>query len=205
MPYERQCLRRSVSPPWVFTGKQAPARPRRGRLTSRSRGDYNVSSLEGSKTGAFLYVMGSSHKIDIGGLLAGGRQLLLVERRVAPGTVRDRDVPGAGPRAFRYAFVRGNAGDHRQRSTSEFIASVTDVWQTSIVRCTSTSTNKDVGPEVRESRSVRQSNVLTGDRLDVKDLTTQCRVQCHTARHAVRRRTARASARLRREQKHGRV
>lgn len=116
--------------------------------------------------------MASSHKVDISGLLAGGRQQLLVDEQVAL-------EPFEGIRFSEPARVRLNlaaAGEVLE------IGGAVDVrMQGECDRClgdvdrflhVDVDEELDAGTEAQND-PFGTSNVLTGDRLDVKDLTTQ--------------------------------
>ncbi len=132
-----------------------------------------MSSLEGpQKRAAFLYVMGSSYKVDIGALLAGGRQRLSVEQEVPL-------EPFEGvtfPEPARVHLDLRSSGDMLE------IAGNIDVGiHGECDRCLG-EVDRAMHVDVDEQFSIEgdaqadpfgESNVLTGDRLDVKDLTTQ--------------------------------
>jgi len=116
--------------------------------------------------------MGSSHKVDIGALLAGGRQQVLVEQQVPL-------EPFEGVQFPEPARVH-----LEMRSTGEMleIAGTIDVKvHGECDRCLG-EVDRQMHVDVDErftangeskSDPFGENNVLTGDRLDVKDLTTQ--------------------------------
>jgi uncharacterized protein len=116
--------------------------------------------------------MASSHKVDIGGLLAGGRQLLSVEQQVAlepfegirfPEPARvELDVRASGD-------MLEIAGTIDVKIYGECDRCLNEVERPMHV---DVDEQLDVGPEA-QTDPFGTSNVLTGDRLDVKDLTTQ--------------------------------
>lgn len=141
-------------------------------MTIRFPGVYNVSSLEGPhKRAAFLYVMGS-YKVDIGALLAGGRQRLSVDQQVPL-------EPFEGvtfPEPAHVHLDAQSSGDMLE------IAGTIDVKiHSECDRClgeVERAMHLDVDEQLPTHGDALadpfgESNVLTGDRLDVKDLTTQ--------------------------------
>lgn len=152
-----------------------PARivPRLRRLTIRSCGVYNVSSLEGPQNrAAFLYVMGSSHKVDIGAVLAGGRQRLSVEQQVALEPFEGVTFPEPA-RVHLDLHSSGDmleiAGEIDVKVHSECDRCLGDVDRAMHLNV------DERFPTDGEAQAdpFGESNVLTGDRLDVKDLATQ--------------------------------
>lgn len=142
-------------------------------MTIRFLGVYNVSGSEGPQNrAAFLYVMGSSHKVDIGALLAGGRQRLSVDQQVAL-------EPFEGVTFPEPALVHLDV--HSSGDMLEIAGTIDVEIHGECDRCL-TDVNRAMHVDVDEQFSTDgeaqtdpfgESNVLTGDRLDVKDLTTQ--------------------------------
>ena len=122
--------------------------------------------------GAFVYVMASAHKVDVGGLLAGNRQRLVVDDRVSLAPFEGVEFPE--PAAVHLEL-------HGSDSMLEIEGSVDARLRSVCARCLGEIDSRmhvQVDEQV-ESRSGLQngpfgeSNVLSGDRLDVADLATQ--------------------------------
>ncbi|HEV3153287.1 MAG TPA: DUF177 domain-containing protein [Candidatus Baltobacteraceae bacterium] len=116
--------------------------------------------------------MASSHKVDIGGLLAGGRQHLSVQQQVAL-------EPFEGVRFPQPAQVQLDV--HASGDMLEITGSVDVKIHSECGRClgdveramhVDVDEQLDVGPQA-QADPFGTSNVLRGDRLDVKDLATQ--------------------------------
>jgi uncharacterized protein len=136
-------------------------------------GVYNVSSLEGpQKRAAFLYVMASSYKVDIGALLAGGRQRLSVNEQVPLEPFEGVTFPEP-------------ANVHFEARASGDMLEITGTIDTRIHgecdRCLA-EIDRPMHIDVDERFAVGadaqadpfgEGNVVTGDRLDVADLVTQ--------------------------------
>lgn len=132
-----------------------------------------MSSLEGpQKRAAFLYVMGSSYKVDIGALLAGGRQRLSVEQEVPLEPFEGVTFPEP---------ARVHLDMHSSGDMLEIAGSIDVGIHGECDRCLG-EVDRAMHVDVDEQFSIEgdaqadpfgESNVLTGDRLDVKDLTTQ--------------------------------
>ena len=122
--------------------------------------------------GAFLYVMASAHKIDVGGLLAGSRQRLLVDDRVPLAPFEGVTFPEA-------AAVHLEL--HSAGATLEIKGSVDAKIHAGCGRCLEDVTGDmhlEVDEQVeagssRQNGPFEDSNILADDRLDVADLTTQ--------------------------------
>lgn len=120
--------------------------------------------------GAFLYVM--AHTVDIGGVLAGKRQRLVLDETLRLEPFEDVTFPEPA----RVHLEVQAAGELLE------IAGTIDVRVSSqCVRCLG-DVNREMHLEVDEqlepdspaqSGPYGEGNVLTGDRLDVADLTTQ--------------------------------
>ncbi len=132
---------------------------------------YNGSSLE-APGGAFLYVMGSAHKIDVTGLLAANLRGLVVDDRVPV-------APFEGVRFPEAAAV------HLELQASGELLDINGTIDvrllTECARCLGTvadSMHVKVDEQVEAGASLQdgpfeESNVLTGGRLDVADLAAQ--------------------------------
>ncbi len=116
--------------------------------------------------------MGSSHKIDISGLMAGGRQRLLVEQDVQlepfegiafPDPVRVRLEMHAADRMLEIA---GTIDVEAHGECSRCLEDVTRRMQMNVEERLEPGSAGAADP-------FGESNVLTGDRLDVADLTSQ--------------------------------
>lgn len=118
------------------------------------------------------YVMGSSHKVDIGALLAGGRQRLSVDQQVSLEPFEGVSFPEPA----RVHLELHGGGDLLE------IAGAIDVKiHGECDRCLG-EVEREMHVDVDEqfptdgeaqADPFGESNVLTGDRLDVKDLATQ--------------------------------
>lgn len=122
--------------------------------------------------GAFIYVMGSSHKVDIGGLLAGGRQQLVVNAAVPlePFEGARFDEPAAV-----HLDLRGAGGMLEITGTIDAVLhGECDFCLGPVQRSVHVDVDEriEAGPEA-QADPFGESNVLSGDRLDVKDLVTQ--------------------------------
>ncbi len=142
-------------------------------MTIRFAGVYNVSSLEGPQNrAAFLYVMGSSYKVDIGALLGGGRQRLAVDQQVALEPFEGVTFPEPARvqldvRASGDMLEIGGAIDVK-------IHSECDRCLGEIDRAMHVDVDERF-PADGEAQTdpFGESNVVKGDRLDVHDLATQ--------------------------------
>ena len=116
--------------------------------------------------------MASSYKVDIGGLLAGGRQHLVVEQQVGLEPFEGIRFPEPA-RVHLDVHASGEmleiAGDIDVKIQGECDRCLGDVERAMHVDIDE---QLDVGPEA-QADPFGLSNVLTGDRLDVRDLTTQ--------------------------------
>jgi uncharacterized protein len=116
--------------------------------------------------------MGSSYKVDIGGLLAGGRQRLLVDQQVAL-------EPFEGVRFPEPAHVQLEL--HAAGDMLEIGGTIDAKVHAECDRCLSDvdrAMRVDVDEHLETGGEAQAdpfgpSNVLTGDRLDVRDLATQ--------------------------------
>lgn len=122
--------------------------------------------------GAFLYVMASAHKVDVGGLLAGNRQRMVVDDRVPLAPFEGVTFPEP-------------ASVHLELQASgqllEISGSVAATIHSDCARCLAELSGEmhlEVDEQVEAGSSLQNgpfeaSNVLAGERLDVADLTTQ--------------------------------
>lgn len=122
--------------------------------------------------GAFLYVMGSEHKIDVSGLLAGNRGTLVVDDRIP---VAPFDGV-AFPQAAAVHLELHGAGE-----LLEIKGTIDVPLRGECARCLGTvaeSMHVEVDEQVEAGASLQDgpfevSNVMAGGRLDVADLATQ--------------------------------
>lgn len=121
--------------------------------------------------------MASSYKVDIGGLLAGGRQRLVLDEQV-------EIEPFEGVRFPVPAQVHLEM--HSSGDMLEIAGAIDVKYHGECDRCLAdvdrslhvdVDEQLDAGPEAQKD-PFGPSNVLTGDRLDVKDLATQ--IVCST-------------------------
>jgi len=116
--------------------------------------------------------MGSSHKIDIGGLLAGGRQRLVIDDRVALEPFEAVKFPQ--PAEVHLELYP--AGE-----MLEILGAIDVALRTECDRCLELVDRKmhvDVDERIETGEKAQadplgESNVLSGDRLDVGDLASQ--------------------------------
>ena len=116
--------------------------------------------------------MASSHKIDIGGLLAGGRQSLVVDETVGLEPFEGITFPEP---------ARVHLNLHASGDMLELTGAIDVKLHGECDRCLGDVDRQmhvdvveqlDAGPEA-QADPFGTSNVLAGDRLDVKDLATQ--------------------------------
>ena len=129
-------------------------------------------SLEGPhRRAAFLYVM-ASNKVDVGGLLAGGRQRLVVDQQVELEPFEGVIFPEPA-RVHLEMHASGDlleiAGTIDTKLHGECDRCLGDVERAMHV---DVDEQLDAAPESQKD-PFGASNVLSGDRLDVKDLATQ--------------------------------
>ena len=125
-----------------------------------------------NRRAAFVYVMASSYKVDIAGLLSGGRQKLVLDQQV------DLE-PFEGVRFPEPA--RAHLNVHASGDVLEISGNIDAKYEGECGRClgpvdrtmhVEVDEQLDTGPDA-QSDPFGASNVLAGDRLDVKDLATQ--------------------------------
>ncbi|HEY8314386.1 MAG TPA: DUF177 domain-containing protein [Candidatus Baltobacteraceae bacterium] len=116
--------------------------------------------------------MGSSHKIDIGGLMAGGRQRLLVEQQVQLEPFEGVTFPDPARvklQLFAVDRMLEISGEIDVEARGECNRCLGDVaWRM----------HADVDEQLEPGQDtstdpLSEGNVLTGDRLDVADLASQ--------------------------------
>lgn|GEM_PF-574419 len=131
-----------------------------------------VRVSQGLHLGALLYVMASSNSIDIGGLLVGGRQTLRLEQAVRVEPFEGWTFPGPAQVALEI---------HGMERLLEVVGTVDVEAHGSCDRCLEgvrQHMHIDVQEELEPRAALKddpfsESNVLSGDRLDVGDLTRQ--------------------------------
>lgn len=121
---------------------------------------------------AFIYVMASSYKVDIGGLLAGGRQRLVVDQQVALEPFEGVNFPDP---------ARVHLEMHSSGEMLELEGTVDAKYRGECDRCLG-AVDREMHVDVEEQLDTQPeaqrdpfgpSNVLTGDRLDVQSLAAQ--------------------------------
>jgi len=116
--------------------------------------------------------MASSYKVDIGGLLAGGRQHLLVEQQVEVEPFEGMSFPkGALVRLDLHATdavleIDGTIDAEARGECDRCLTEVVRPMHVDVVE------QFEAGPDAK-SDPFAENNVVTGDRLDLKDLTSQ--------------------------------
>lgn len=121
---------------------------------------------------AFLYVMGSSEKVDIGALLGGGRQRLIVEQQVAlePFEGSTFPLPAQLRLEMRAAGdlleIDGTIDVGMRAECDRCLAQVERAVHVDVAE------RLEVGSEAQRD-PFGESNVLRADRLDLSDLATQ--------------------------------
>ena len=122
--------------------------------------------------GALVYVMASSNIIDIGGLLVGGRQTLRIDQPVKLESFEGWSFPDA-------AWVTLEV--HGLERMLEVVGTIDVVAHGECDRClegVAQPMHVDVDEELQPKAAVKddpfsENNVLSGDRLDISDLTKQ--------------------------------
>jgi uncharacterized protein len=116
--------------------------------------------------------MASSYKVDIGGLLAGGRQHLLVDQQVEVEPFEGMSFPqGAHLRVELHATgsmleIAGSLDAEARGECDRCLGEVARSMHIDVDE------RFDAGPDAA-SDPFADNNVVTGDRLDVKDLASQ--------------------------------
>ncbi len=116
--------------------------------------------------------MASLYKVDIGGLLAGGRQRLVLDQQVEIEPfegVRFPEPAGVHLEMYSSGEMLEISGTIDAKFHGECDRCLGDVDQALRI---DVDEQLDAGPEAQKD-PFDASNVLTGDRLDVKDLATQ--------------------------------
>ncbi|GAC1658510.1 MAG: hypothetical protein NVS9B12_11000 [Vulcanimicrobiaceae bacterium] len=149
------------------------------RLTRRGPGDYNGSGFagplgrqNGRSNGALVYVMAFSNTTDIGGLLAGGRQTLRLEKSVRLEPFEGWTFPAPAQVALEI---------HGIEQLLEVVGAIDVEAIGACGRCLEevrSQMHLDVNEELEPKAALKddpfsESNVLSGDRLDVADLIRQ--------------------------------
>lgn len=122
--------------------------------------------------GAFLYVMGSAHKIDVGGLLAGNRRGLVVDDRVPLAPFEGVVFPEAATvhlelqAAGELLEIKGTVDVPLRSECARCLAAVADSMHLKVDEQVEAGASLQNGP-------FEESNVLAGGRLDVADLAAQ--------------------------------
>jgi uncharacterized metal-binding protein YceD (DUF177 family) len=122
--------------------------------------------------GAFLYVMGSGHKIDVGGLLAGNRRPLVVDDRVPVAPFEGVNFPEAAvvhlelQASGELLEIKGTIDVPLHSECARCLEAVADRMHVKVDEQVEAGANLQDGP-------FGESNVLTGGRLDVADLAAQ--------------------------------
>ena len=118
------------------------------------------------------YIMGRSHRIDVSGLLAGGRQLLLVDDQVPiePFEGITFPTPAQVHLELRYVdrllHIEGEIDTHAHGECDSCLEDAERDIHVDVDERLDPNTGRDNDP-------FGDSNVLTGDRLDVADLAQQ--------------------------------
>ena len=125
-----------------------------------------------SFSGPLVYVMASSNTIDIGGLLAGGRQTLRLEQAVKLEPFEGWSFPQAAQVALE---IRGLERMLEVSGTIEVEACGScDRCLENVLQHMHIDVEEELEPKAAlKDDPFSESNVLSGDRLDVADLTRQ--------------------------------
>lgn len=117
-------------------------------------------------------IMARSHKIDIGGLLAGGRQQMLVDDEVAIEPFEGITFPQPARVHLRLRYVDRMLAT--EGSVDARVRGPCDLCLEDVDREIHVELDERFDPHVgRDEDPFGESNVLTGDRLDVADLAQQ--------------------------------
>jgi len=122
--------------------------------------------------GAFLYVMGSAHKIDVGALLAGNRRGLVVDDRVTVAPFEGVEFPEPAAvhlelqASGRLLEIKGTIDVPLHGDCARCLGAVDDNMHLRVDE------QVEAGPSLQDG-PFAENNVLTGDRLDVADLAAQ--------------------------------
>jgi uncharacterized protein len=116
--------------------------------------------------------MGRSHKVDIGGLLAGSRQTMLLEDEVPVESFEGIEFPA--PAKVHLEMRYADRMLHVAGSVDALARGHCDACLADVERDLHLDVNERFDPaEGRSADPFAESNVLTGDRLDVADLAQQ--------------------------------
>jgi uncharacterized protein len=122
--------------------------------------------------GPFRYVMGQTHKVDVGGLLAGSGQRLLVDDEIQLLPFEGMSFPGPAR-----VHLEARSVDRELEITGSVDVTVQgecDACLEAVERSMQVEIEERLDPSVgREADPFGEGNVLTGGRLDVADLTQQ--------------------------------
>jgi hypothetical protein len=152
---------------------------RLGRFDKTLAGLYNLQVVLGARrtpgpqsaTGRNI-AMGQSHKIDISGLLGGGRQLMLVDDEVPIEEFEGMSFPDPARVHLELRYVDRllhivGSVDARARGACDGCLEDVDMQVHADV-------DERLDPQTgRDDQPFGESNVLTGNRLDVADLAQQ--------------------------------
>ena len=122
--------------------------------------------------GAFLYVMASAHKIDVGALLAGNHRGLVVDDRVPVAPFEGVNFPEAAVvhlelhASGELLEIKGTIDVPLRSECARCLGAVADSIHLEVDEQVEAGVNLQDGP-------FGESNVLAGDRLDVADLAAQ--------------------------------
>ena len=131
-----------------------------------------------------------SHRVDISGLLAGGRQLMVVDRRGADRALRGDRISGAGS-ACSWSCVRRTGCCTSKERVDARAHGACDACLEDVDLEVHVDVDERLDPSHgRDDDPFGESNVLTGERLDVADLAQQivlsvlpmglrCKEDCH--------------------------
>ncbi len=116
--------------------------------------------------------MGRSHRIDIGGLLAGGRQRMLVEDEVPIESFEGIDVPA--PAVVRLELRHVDRMLHIEGTIDALMHGRCDACAEAVERAAHVEVAERFDPAVgSEDAPFGETNVLSGGRLDIADLAQQ--------------------------------
>ena len=117
-------------------------------------------------------VMNRSHKVDISGLIAGGRQVLLVDDEVPVESFEGLDFPK--PAKVHLEMRHVDRLLHIEGEIDATIHGECDTCLEEFERAVHVDVDERLDPNAgRDEDPFGESNVLVGDRLDIADLTQQ--------------------------------
>ncbi len=144
----------------------------RCRDGSATKTPSEIDAERGLPRGASVYVMGSSSIVEVAGLLAGGRQYLVVEERVALAPFEGKTFVSPARvelRVQRAGGALGITGSIHVEAHGECDRCLVDVPLPMDLEVD----ERVEPPTAHTGDPFDESNVLAGDRLDVADLTQQ--------------------------------